>query len=530
MAELPSYHDLAVVERSLLNALLEDHGSPAWQATYDHAWERDRATWDAVDEALRHGLRARPDGRRITSPPRWLDGLVNRRLRDLATNSWVGGFDQVRLLERLGLVAPPHDDVYVLAAVSGVKEPREQLAKDPALRAAIIWRLFEVEGGGQVSLANVDKYGRQRWRSALLALVAEGTLPRERVRVACLDALRRDFNHYRAAWFSATYLAFEPTREELAADQERLRGLLRSDVPATVSFALRQLQVIHKAGRLEPAPTIRALSPVVLARAKGTALAGLRLTESLAGQSEQLRSMAIEVARLGLQHEGSDVQAASARLLTKYGADLGDGVNLAPSVQSELGVSGTTNGFDVEQVPTQALRPPPDPATGADLVERLAALLEDASDAGELEAVLAGLAVLDEPEVLAPLRKRARAVHRRGPDFPLRAAMAALVLATEGAPFEELVLPQMRFVVRRIEGVAARLRGDRPRDPLLATPDATGGFVRASTIAARLSAASGTPDTFDVIAAQLRLHPDDVASEPGPNLGTTGEADRKSVV
>ena len=75
-----------------------------------------------------------------------------------------------------------------------------------------------------------------------------------------------------------------------------------------------------------------------------------------------------------------------------------------------------------------------------DVVDRLAALLEDASSAVEVELVLAGLAVLDDRDRLRPLVKRATAVLARGrregvtPGW-LRGQLARVVLTGTGKPF-----------------------------------------------------------------------------------------------
>jgi hypothetical protein len=113
MAKLATYDDLAGLEPGYLAALLDREGAPAWQATYRHRWERDSETWRAVERALTLATRPRALRPRLQprdSPPPFLAALVRHRLKALSEQSWQRGFERVRLLERLGLAAPEHDD------------------------------------------------------------------------------------------------------------------------------------------------------------------------------------------------------------------------------------------------------------------------------------------------------------------------------------------------------------------------------------------------------------------------------------
>ena len=57
------------------------------------------------------------------------------------------------------------------------------LRHDHALRDQVFWRVFEVEGGGEISLANIDKFSREEfnWHNTVVLLANEGTLDRGRV-------------------------------------------------------------------------------------------------------------------------------------------------------------------------------------------------------------------------------------------------------------------------------------------------------------------------------------------------------------
>lgn len=507
MGELPSYASLGGVTPATLHGLLAHAADEVLDATYEFAWQKDRALVDVVDGALA----AAADGRRAddAARPRWLDGLVGRELRAASTSYWSQErFLRVRLLERLGLVELDADDVYVLAMVSALgPDKADKLRADPDLVDRAVWRLFEVEGGGEVSLTNVDRFGGDEWRSTFLELTSDGTLDRTRVLAACLTALGRDFAAYRASWFSATYLALGPTAEETAGCQAELRRLLGAGVPATVAFALKQLAGVSKAGLLDTEPTLEALPPATLVKAKGTATAALALARS--ARTEHPGAVG-EVARTALGHPHPDVQRAAATLLADLGeadAVLAAAEDLTPGVRQELGLR-----VDVSPAPDdtseQGLAPVPPPVSAADLAERVAALLEDASDVGELEAVLAGLVVRGSEDALQPLEKRARAVVARGPrtmtgDAWLPGQVARLVLDALGEPVPpaDPENPVQRFVARRMSEVRTSSA------PLLATPDLPGGWVSPTTLVERLGQDPGWRH-HDVVAALLRLHPD----------------------
>ena len=93
----------------------------------------------------------------------------------------------VRRLVRQGLCRAPQTDHYVLGMIVGVcpyyeskKTIYDALLDDPDLLQNDVWRLFEVEGDKDLTLAARDKYshGDNRWTYALLRLAREHKLAR----------------------------------------------------------------------------------------------------------------------------------------------------------------------------------------------------------------------------------------------------------------------------------------------------------------------------------------------------------------
>src|SRR5262249_43927225 len=142
-------------------------------------------------------------------------------------------------------------------------------------------------------LAARDKYAHKpegTWLHTLVALACEGKLARDRLLDASLDALGRDFAQFRAGWFSRFHEALEPTHEERASRAERYLHLLGSRIPPTISFALKALAILDKAGQLPPQTVVEAVSPALAARQKGTVLAGLKLLDRAAKQKAALQA------------------------------------------------------------------------------------------------------------------------------------------------------------------------------------------------------------------------------------------------
>ncbi|MDQ0036768.1 hypothetical protein J2W30_004543 [Variovorax boronicumulans] len=492
-------------------------------------------------------------------------------LRQLAT-TWTQrpAFVPIRLAELFEGQEVAHSDDYVLAMVAGLGGRHEwevrafMLRHDRALREETFWRIFEVEGGGEISLANVDKFSREEgnWHHTVVDLVADGTLDRARVLRACLQALNRDFSAYRAGWFSRVYAALAPSAQEAAADQALLRLGLVSPITATVSLAVAQLAAVHKAGLLEADAFIEA-APAALAGGKASALAVLRVLGALgaAAQTEgkgghaRRADAAAQVIAQGTAHPHADVQRATLAALAKLGRTelvVQASASLSPAVAAELAPeAGAAASLEAPSsasytVPAAA---PVRPFTDDDAVARWAALLETPRDAIEFElglAWLAGPAAAGAPplaERLAPLRKRAlKLAQRDSSHFP------AVVLAVVFEPANEF-LPQTYYqstttfvrdgqtvveqgerqdrptaeqssvlpsFVVRLREVAAILQGRAARRPLLATPTDTHGRVEAEVLLERLAEtrqlgqadASVAPLSADLQQALLRVPPD----------------------
>lgn len=510
------------------------HPEPGWGRQHEYV-----RTIGTALETVAEG--ARPNVPRDV-PPSWLAPVTRRWVEMLSsTFTWHAPFLAVRALERLGAVTLAADRSYVLAFVggagaqSGGRSRFDVLREDPELLDRGFWPMFETEGGGQVSLTNVDKFAdaEHTWQGDVLRLVAEGEVDRQRVLDACLSALAGDLGAFQAGWFSRTFRALEPDAAELASRQPRLLDLVRSLVPATVTFAVGALRDVETAGLLDDDALLDGVGPATGARSKATALAALRLLDTVSRRRPDRASEVEPAVRPALEHAHRDVRDRATGLV---GLVTGEAPAVLPAVLPTEGgaeraptpTGGAAAGpglpappapsvpaVATARVPVRPTSPPAGagPVVAGELVERTAALLEDAGDALEIEQVLAAFARSTDLSALEPLRRRARAVHRRCAEGRtangrVRGHVARLVLVALGEPVEVPASSEdPAFLVGRVDEVAEVLSGAAPPFVLLATPT-RGPWVEPAALVGRLLAASDAPRPLDLVAALLRLAPD----------------------
>jgi hypothetical protein len=454
-----------------------------------------------------------------------------------------------RRLVRDGLSATPRSENYVLGlyapGFAGWGKHQRSLVdillEDSEFLERDIWRMFEVEGGGELSLAAHDKYAkRDTWSQALRTLMERGQLPRERLLDASLAALERDFSAFRAGWFSRFHEELAPTPDERRARLASYLRLLGSAVAPTASLALEAIRTIDRYEPLTAGQLLPFVPPLLTAKSKGTAKAAFGLLATIAERGPEARALIARAAVAGLAHEAADVQSAALDVIEKYGAaddaGLARGIAekallVAPSVAKRLHARGVAPsveaaGANREPLPVAGQASPLDPAraltplaTVDDVIDRLAHVIEDASDPNEVELVLEGVARLggaqppDFERRIGPLRKRARALRprHRGERF-VAYAMTGVALAWCG---EEVERPDATFDVRAFELLLARAdrvaAAARARTPLglLSTPTHRGGWIAPAALVERALRRErrAVLDPIDASMALLRLAP-----------------------
>lgn len=257
--------------------------------------------------------------------PAWIDAWIAMILEDAF---YWGRWRLVRRLIRAGAAARPTHPNYYLGMISGIRRRhdrkvslRAELLADPELLDDELWRLFEYEGGGENSLQAVDASGGpDGWTGALIGLMRDGRLSRDRLLDSTLAALARDFNHFRARWFSSFYDALEPTADEAAQHAERLLELLRASAPTVASWAFDKVEAAARQGAYAADQLTAGLAPVLQAKAKGIVKRALQLLEAAAhGHPEAAVPISLAVADT-LAHDNAYVQASAIKTLAALGA------------------------------------------------------------------------------------------------------------------------------------------------------------------------------------------------------------------
>ncbi|MBI3924059.1 MAG: hypothetical protein HY319_00825 [Armatimonadetes bacterium] len=422
----------------------------------------------------------------------------------------------IRRMQREGLIGRLSGEAYYLGMITGLR-PRgvlEMLREDRELLGEV-WKLFEVEGSGEHSLAAFDKYHHadSSWSHALVELSRDGTFSRDRLLDASLEALGRDFEQFRAGWFSRFHEALEPTAEERQARLEAYLGLLGSRIRPTVSFALKALK------DAEPLPADRllgAVGPALTSRDKGTAVSALRLVEGAVRREPERHADAAAVVAEGLGHASPEVQKKALELVRKWALD--------PDALLQGRLDGLAASVRPGPRPVAAEPAPPAPAAAEappvtpigsveELLDVYLGVLENAGPPEDIERVLDGVSrFADQPpdsRRAGPLVKRARQkifVSAQAWTGGVVHDLSALALAWQERqlePLPEWKQPDLSaFLGLRVAEVAAHAYR-REAAPLLALPTRSGGWLDAGELERRL-ASHPEPGRLDKLQASLR--------------------------
>jgi len=480
---------------------------------------------------------------------------------DALKPSWIGRWaeaaveanphliETIQDLNQQGLCPIPDTDAYIMGYYTH-RQAVSDLAGNPHLLKDV-WRFFEVEGGGEFSLSAHEKYASKEntWAVMLLRLSAEGTLDRDRLLDASLDALERDFGQFRAGWYSRFHVALAPTPDEAAARSARYLRLLGSMVPPTVSFALKALKNIDRAHGLAPEPLLATIEPALQSRQKSSVLAALQLLKSCAKRNPDRAKDIAKVAVSALISESGEAQERVLDLIEQVGQMQNPDVRAllglyldttAPTVQARLsGVLGkqaqAPDAAPAYPVPTlEAVHPV---GSVEEAVAVFLELLEDCHDPFLMERAIDGLArfgAAAQP-LLSPLAKRAKQLQKReveggyspGKYFQKSISATALAwakgtqLAAELEPFYAERYPGHRpfriapdsfegmFAARSAEMLGLVQTGLSAR--MLSAPTDNRGYLDPAQLIARLQdyrAIGMQPGSSDFKLALMRLAPE----------------------
>ncbi len=259
--------------------------------------------------------------------------LPRDRLQNFAEQLLENGPNHLQLVDDLaekGLVSLPESNSYVAGLIALTSWPNKNssglhqtLLTRPNFCTRDVWLLFKWDGTAECCLAGADKYltnASESWESVLVSLADQGHVERARLLDESLTALTRDFNQFRAGWFSRFHKALAPNADEKAARCAMYIRLLNSAVGSTVSFAISNLLDIDKTHPLRFEDLEQHLVHPLSSKAKQTVIAALQLLENCAQRQPQARTAICILACTALASEQAEVQSRVLKLLAKFGS------------------------------------------------------------------------------------------------------------------------------------------------------------------------------------------------------------------
>lgn len=533
--------------------------------------------------------------------PAWLADFTDRHLRryPMGVDAW----PLARMLVRLGAIPRPAIAEYTTLMPGGLamtdpgytgyrkssRGPADLLVADPGLLEDEVWRLFTVPDAGMAlekedrSIAmpdDTDTASTATWSRALAQLAADGHLDRGRLLDACLGAFTRDFNPNRVTWYATLLELLAPSDAEIAAREATFRGLLAARSKTGVTIGQRALRRLVDAGSADVGPLLDASGPALLFRQKSIAIAQLKLIQRAVELHPACAGDAAAAVAAAFGHERQDVQEAALALIGKLGGPAREplaeirerAADLSPSLSPQAVALGL---LDAPAAPAGEVPGPvhvepqagaalPAPVTDPDeLIQLLARLIEDASDALAAERALAGAVRLSElprqqrARIAAPVLKRAQQIMRSYDPFAGDLITSDLALVTHawagealpdadgsreiGSYKSETYAVSGKGVALTMAGIfsaraweAARLIEAGRGGVLLAEPETERGAITAQTLLARvreLARRRELVSPYDRDVALLRLAPGpagELWEELGRLLGRPADALRET--
>ncbi|WP_410612181.1 DUF6493 family protein [Amycolatopsis sp. lyj-109] len=460
-----------------------------------------RTVWPDDADVLRRALLDRPVAERAALVP-W---LLRSRI----------GWELARELARAGEIELVRGPEYYAGWFGWARRDlgtplAGRLREEPGALTEL-WELLPLEGDGDAGFAAFDKYVAEpnQWRTALVELVHTGEVDRARLLALTLEVLAGDFPAFRAQWYAALHEALVPTTRERAAAQHRYARLCGSAIPRTVSFAVKALLAVEKAGLLDEEVVLGHLPAAAAGQTAGTAKLAVRLAANAVKRRPELAGSANEVFHAARGHQAGDVrELAAARL------------ELPPQAPAEVGSAEYPEPVPPPWPERRMLVTPLEiPDSPAALAEACSMLLADIYQADLLLAVLDGahrLAGQDLAPALKPLVKRAV---RAGGEYEeaARKLVGTLVLGLAGREVEPPE-PGRGWLRPLRHRVAALLAGTA--NPVGA-PTHQGGWLDPVVFVRRLI---DLPDACqdDVVDGLLRLAPDTRAEAGALAAALTG--------
>lgn len=524
---------LSATGQRLANAALAVVGtSPLEKAKRVNVW-----TFGDYHRATREALIALFRDRKPTWAGRWL----NHQLAGESMLSWEVIDALVELESDLDM---EHENfVRHMGSQLGLKNRTEEFLARPYLHP-VVWRLFEFPSPAfAVESDKISEYqpGYESWSAVFLKLTADGTLSRERTLDETLTALTRDFPQNQQSGLIKLHQRMKPNRSEIQAREAGYRELLSVPTSRVVNFALKFLKKLEQP---DVGAFLNAALPALELPTKGSAMTILKLAWSWAEPLPERKAALTEILQRACSHPHRDVVEEAARLLGElpgFEPPAQEDPPLPEPAPPEVDLSGVDPrwlallGMDTEaaaeplnyrlvDVPYRAT--PVEPlSTLQELIDAIAAAVEQCDSADEVELILDGLSRLADQRP-PDFAVRTEALKKRIQDYQIGESVTGLISGYGMAWVTRFLLlswlegrlvptPKLTyernfglylFLRARLEELRTRLVAGQPR-PMLAAPTHQGGWIEPSTLVERCQACAPGEAPADLIAALLRLAP-----------------------
>lgn len=471
--------------------------------------------------------------------------LSRDRLQDFAEQLLENSPNHLQLVDDLaekGLVSLPESNSYVAGLISVTSWPNKNssglhqtLLTRPNFCTRDVWLLFKWDGTAECCLAGADKYltnASESWESVLVALAEQGHIERARLLDESLMALTRDFNQFRAGWFSRFHKALAPNAAEKAARSAMYIKLLNSAVGSTVSFAISNLLDIEKSHPWRFEDLEQHLIHPLSSKAKQAVIAALQLLENCAQREPQARTSICILACTALASEQAEVQSRALKLLAKFGSP--DSRELAEtfacyesgvvaSVRKTIPTWLQTQNQSRMQTELQSLADDDSkliPISDFDeLILKAASVLEHPNNYCDYELVLDGILRFCSREPndfqlrTSALLQRARKLLDKAPKLSTRLLCRLLICwisdelpadpMTSATPTTQTLDFETLFKLRISELIDIVKR--RESSTLLALPDSEFGWINFADVSQKISQAPQLSRPIDRLFAVLRV-------------------------
>ena len=477
---------------------------------------------------------------------------ISPRLIEMLVEQERIGSDSILMLAEEGLITTPDTDQFIALLMKS--PPRYKYRSDFKLSDMTVgnsfldhyvWRMFEVEGSGDSSLAAHDKFTapEKSWNAMLLKAEKDGDLNRERALDLSLDALDRGFAQFRAGWHSRFHEDLQPTISERFQRKEKYAHLLGSPIPPTVTMALNALIEVSKEYPLPVQLILQNIEAPLGAKGKSTALSALKLIDATINSNPAEVAALCGSSTIALLHRSPEVQKAALKVILKHNERIDEPLRsqitqyvdaLSPSAQKLIAealkqsdneqtyVDATESSANYEYLTTVL----PSPLETSPIfqpiqsVEELIAscvfTLEHLDNVLEIERILDAAVRLsdrsaaDFSDRLAPILKRAKALQKTYEFQDGVLVVLNFIVKWLGGDIFEHARPtstMSKFIERRLKSILTNI-DDANTLPLLSIPTYQNGFVDPSALVKRWQQWNDqkkTPSLEEQTIALLRL-------------------------